>query len=144
MKLVFLHSSDTHGFLLPTEYQDKDNYNAPFSLSRVSAAIKAEKEKYGADNVVVTDSGDCLQGSPLASYAHTVKDFSALKKFTDAYNEVGYDARCLGNHDFNFGLDYLTYYMIIIKQILLTIIYLMRKLTYLLLAVNIKLLKRMG
>lgn len=111
MKLVFLHSSDTHGFLLPTDYQDKDNYNAPFSLSRVSAAIKAEKEKYGADNVVVTDSGDCLQGSPLASYAHTVKDFSALKKFTDAYNEVGYDARCLGNHDFNFGLDYLTYYI---------------------------------
>lgn len=43
MKLVFLHSSDTHGFLLPTEYQDKYNYNAPFSLSRVSAAIKAEK-----------------------------------------------------------------------------------------------------
>lgn len=24
---------------------------------------------------------------------------------------MGYDARCLGNHDFNFGLDYLSYYV---------------------------------
>ncbi|GAA3629658.1 bifunctional UDP-sugar hydrolase/5'-nucleotidase [Lactobacillus hamsteri] len=111
MKLVFLHSSDTHGFLLPTDYQNKGEYNAPFSLSRVSSAIKAEKQKYGADNVVVTDSGDCLQGSPLASYAHSTGDFSDLATFTEAYNEVGYDARCLGNHDFNFGLDYLTYYI---------------------------------
>lgn len=65
MQLVFLHSSDTHGFLLPTDYQNKTDYNASFSLSRVSSVIKAEKKKYGANNVVVTDAGDCLQGSPL-------------------------------------------------------------------------------
>lgn len=111
MKLVFLHSSDTHGFLLPTDYQDKKNYDAPFGLSRVSTAIKAEKEKYGAQNVVVTDAGDCLQGSPLASYAHTTGNLRDLAIFTEAYNEVGYDARALGNHDFNFGQDYLTYYI---------------------------------
>ncbi|WP_251717024.1 bifunctional metallophosphatase/5'-nucleotidase [Lactobacillus agrestimuris] len=111
MKLVFLHSSDTHGFLLPTDYQDKGDYNAPISLSRVSSAIKAEKAKYGVENVVVTDSGDCLQGSPLASYAHSTGDYTDLGIFTEAYNAVGYDARCLGNHDFNFGLDYLAYYI---------------------------------
>ncbi|MGQ5709057.1 bifunctional metallophosphatase/5'-nucleotidase [Lactobacillus sp. PSON] len=111
MKLVFLHSSDTHGFMLPTDYQNKENYDAPIGLSRVSSAIKSEKAKYGADNVIVTDAGDCLQGSPLASYTHSMDDYSGLSKFTDAYNEVGYDARCLGNHDFNFGLDYLAYYI---------------------------------
>lgn len=111
MKLVFLHSSDTHGFLLPTDYQNKDDYDAPFSLSRVSSAIKSEKKKFGADNVVVTDSGDCLQGSPLASFTHSTNDYADLATFTKAYNSVGYDARCLGNHDFNFGLDYLTYYV---------------------------------
>lgn len=111
MKLVFLHSSDTHGFMLPTDYQNKEDYDAPISLSRVSSVIKAEKAKYGAEKVVVTDAGDCLQGSPLASYTHSLRDFSGLRKFTQAYNEVGYDARCLGNHDFNFGLDYLTYYI---------------------------------
>ncbi|MDH5100114.1 bifunctional metallophosphatase/5'-nucleotidase [Lactobacillus kefiranofaciens] len=112
MKLVFLHSSDTHGFLLPTDYQNKTNYDAPFSLSRVSSVIKSEKKKYGADHVVVTDAGDCLQGgSPLAYYTHSTGDYHDLRKFTDAYNAVGYDARCLGNHDFNFGLDYLSYYV---------------------------------
>lgn len=111
MQLVFLHSSDTHGFLLPTDYQNKTDYNASFSLSRVSSVIKAEKKKYGANNVVVTDAGDCLQGSPLASYAHSTGDYSDLRTFTEAYNAVGYDARCLGNHDFNFGLDYLSYYV---------------------------------
>lgn len=111
MKLVFLHSSDTHGYLLPTDYQNKEDYNAAFSLSRVSSVIKSERAKFGTEHVIVTDAGDCLQGSPLASYTHSLRDFSGLKKFTQAYNEVGYDARCLGNHDFNFGLDYLTYYI---------------------------------
>ncbi|TSO26248.1 bifunctional UDP-sugar hydrolase/5'-nucleotidase [Lactobacillus sp. LL6] len=111
MKLVFLHSSDTHGFMLPTDYQSRGRYDAPIGLSRVSSAIKSEKAKYGADSVIVTDAGDCLQGSPLASYTHSLKNYSGLSKFTDAYNEVGYDARCLGNHDFNFGLDYLAYYI---------------------------------
>ncbi|CPR67498.1 bifunctional metallophosphatase/5'-nucleotidase [Lactobacillus crispatus] len=111
MYLVFLHSSDTHGFLLPTDYQNKTDYHAPFSLSRVSSVIKSEKKKYGDNNVVVTDAGDCLQGSPLASYAHSTGDYSDLRIFTQAYNAVGYDARCLGNHDFNFGLDYLSYYV---------------------------------
>ena len=45
MKLVILHSSDTHGFLMPTDYQDKNNYDAPISLSRVSSVVKSEKEK---------------------------------------------------------------------------------------------------
>ena len=108
MKLVFLHSSDTHGFLLPTDYHNKTDHDAPISLSRVSSVIKSEKEKYGADHVVVTDAGDCLQGSPLASYTHSTGDYNDLLKFTEAYNAVGYDARCIGNHDFNFGLDYVS------------------------------------
>lgn len=111
MKLVILHSSDTHGFLMPTDYHDKQDYDAPISLSRVSSLVKSEKEKYGADNVLVTDSGDCLQGSPLASFTHTLPEEEGLKAFTQAYNEVGYDARALGNHDFNYGLDYLSYYV---------------------------------
>ncbi|MBS5832788.1 MAG: bifunctional metallophosphatase/5'-nucleotidase, partial [Lactobacillus jensenii] len=85
MKLVFLHTSDTHGFLLPTDYQDKHDYEAPISLSRVSTAIKAQREKWGADKVVVTDAGDCLQGSPLASFCHKDESYERLDNFTAAY-----------------------------------------------------------
>ncbi|CCI87769.1 bifunctional metallophosphatase/5'-nucleotidase [Lactobacillus gigeriorum] len=111
MKLVFLHSSDTHGFLMPTDYQVSGDYTAPIGLSRVSSVVKSERKKYGADKVVVTDAGDCLQGSPLASYAHSTGDMTDLDTFTQAYNKINYDARCLGNHDFNFGQDYLAYYV---------------------------------
>ena len=89
MKLVILHSSDTHGFLMPTDYQNKDNYDAPISLSRVSSVVKSEKEKYGAENVLVTDSGDCLQGSPLASYTQKLHLLNKI------------DKRCSLNSSFN-------------------------------------------
>lgn len=111
MKLVFLSSSDIHGYILPTDYQDNKNYEVPFSLSRVSSVIKSERAKYGKENVVVADTGDCLQGSPLASYVHDIRDYSAQKTYANFYNAIGYDARCLGNHDFNYGLDYLKYFV---------------------------------
>ena len=44
MKLVFLHSSDTHGFLLPTDYQNKTDYHAPFSLSRVAPLLNLKRK----------------------------------------------------------------------------------------------------
>ena len=111
MKLVFLHSSDIHGFIFPTDYQEKNSYAAPFGLSRLSSIIKQQRDKYGAENVIVTDSGDCLQGSPLAAYVHESNSDANLKTFADFYNLIEYDVRCLGNHDFNFGLGYLKKYL---------------------------------
>ena len=111
MKLVFLHSSDIHGFIFPTDYQEKNSYAASFGLSRLSSIIKQQRDKYGAENVIVTDSGDCLQGSPLAAYVHESNSDANLKAFADCYNLIGYDIRCLGNHDFNFGLGYLKKYL---------------------------------
>ena len=107
MELVFLSSSDLHGYILPTDYQSRQDCNAPFGLSRVSSVIKREQETYGKDNVVITDSGDFLQGSPLASFAQSAKNIVQVKEFLSLYNAIDYDARCLGNHDFNYGLDYL-------------------------------------
>lgn len=111
MELVFLSSSDIHGYILPTDYQDKYDYNAPIGLARVSAIFKAEQTRYGKENVILTDTGDYLQGSPLASYVHSSKGYRALAKYLAFDQAIGYDARCLGNHDFNYGLDYLNYFL---------------------------------
>ena len=111
MKLVFLHSSDIHGFIFPTDYQKQNAYSAPFGLTRLSSIIKQQRDKYGAENVIVTDSGDCLQGSPLAAYVHESNNDANLKAFAAYYKQINYDARCLGNHDFNFGLSYLKKYL---------------------------------
>ena len=111
MKLLFLHSSDIHGFIFPTDYQKQNAYSAPFGLTRLSSIIKQQRDKYGAENVIVTDSGDCLQGSPLAAYVHESNNDANLKAFAAYYKQINYDARCLGNHDFNFGLSYLKKYL---------------------------------
>lgn len=111
MKLAFLHTSDIHGYIMPTDYQKKGDYTAPFSLSRASTLIQKEREKFGADNVVVTDAGDLLQGAPLATYTSKQDYADGIERYTEAFNKVGYDARVLGNHDFDYGLDYLTYYI---------------------------------
>ncbi|WEV71569.1 bifunctional UDP-sugar hydrolase/5'-nucleotidase [Lactobacillus sp. ESL0785] len=111
MKLVFLHSSDLHGYLLPTDYQKRHGTDAKFGLSKVASVVKAETAKYGSEHVIVTDAGDCLQGSPLASYVHSRSDYTALRDYTAVYNAIDYDARVLGNHDFNYGLEYLKYYV---------------------------------
>ena len=111
MKLVFLSSSDIHGYILPTDYQNQHDTDAPIGLARVSAIFKAEQARYGKENVILTDAGDYLQGSPLASYVHSVKNYRALSKYVAFDQAIGYDARCLGNHDFNYGLDYLKYFL---------------------------------
>ncbi|WEV40633.1 bifunctional UDP-sugar hydrolase/5'-nucleotidase [Lactobacillus sp. ESL0681] len=111
MKLVFLHTSDIHGYLLSSTYQNKTDYDAKLGLDRVSSVVKAKRAEYGANHVIVTDAGDCLQGSPLAAYVHASNQASALKQYAAAYNALDYDARCLGNHDFNYGLGYLKDYL---------------------------------
>ncbi|MHA3066065.1 bifunctional metallophosphatase/5'-nucleotidase [Lacticaseibacillus saniviri] len=103
MQLTILSTSDTHGFVQPTNYV-KRNQNLPFSLAKTKTVI--DRVKQSTDEPVITiENGDWLQGSPLAYYAAKVaKDAT---KLTDAYNLMGYDVGILGNHEFNYGLDYL-------------------------------------
>jgi hypothetical protein len=65
------------------------------------AEIKAEVDH----PVLLLDSGDTLQGTPLEEYVHV--RFGEPSPVIEAMNFLGYDAMALGNHDFNFGLDVL-------------------------------------
>ncbi|WP_125703262.1 bifunctional metallophosphatase/5'-nucleotidase [Lacticaseibacillus daqingensis] len=103
MQLTLLSTSDTHGFITPTNYVQRD-MDLPFSLSKAKTVI--DQLKQAATGPVLTiENGDFLQGSPLAYYAARVKTQPALE--TAAYNTVGYDAGIIGNHEFNYGSDYL-------------------------------------
>lgn len=71
---------------------------------------KAREEN--ANNLLI-DNGDLIQGTPLADYIHDqqVKQ-QWLSKQTHpaikALNTMSYDVGNLGNHEFNFGLDFLS------------------------------------
>lgn len=54
------------------------------------------------------DTGDFLQGTPLGDlFAHTNPNGDALHPAISVMNAMGYDAGTIGNHEFNFGLDFL-------------------------------------
>lgn len=63
MKLTILSTSDTHGFVFPTNYV-KPNANMPFGLIRAASVIHREQQA-ATGPVITVDNGDFLAGSPL-------------------------------------------------------------------------------
>ena len=100
-KLTVYFTSDLHGYVYPTDYRSRDERD----IGLFKCASRFEKD----GNTLVIDGGDLLQGSPLGAFCHdTIGDGRA---FAGIMNRCGYDYVTLGNHDFNFGTDYLGSYL---------------------------------
>lgn len=101
-KITILSTSDTHGYLYPTDFRAV-NQDLSFGVSKAVTAIKDEQAKQDG-TVVLIDNGDFLQGSPMSYYLSKQKN---SKQVADIMNSVGYDVGVLGNHEFNYGVEYL-------------------------------------
>ncbi|MGO2266298.1 bifunctional metallophosphatase/5'-nucleotidase [Vagococcus salmoninarum] len=102
MKLTFLSTSDLHGYVFPTDFR-KRNQSLPFGATKVKelmTKIAAET----TEPVFKIDNGDFLQGSPLSYFAAKKP---ASTEMAAVMNAMGYDAGVLGNHEFNYGREYL-------------------------------------
>lgn len=102
---VVLHTNDVHGQVLPRKATWLKQPDPPMvgGLARVAARVRHEKaqaESEGA-HVLVVDGGDWFQGTPEG-----IVD-SGLP-FLRAMASVGYDAMCVGNHEFDFGVPNLS------------------------------------
>lgn len=100
-KLSVLFTSDTHGYVYPTDYISPDE--RPMGLMRI-ASIAAQRD----ENALYLDGGDTIQGSPLTYYC--VSRGHELP-VAELMNSARLDYYTLGNHDFNNGYDYLLRYM---------------------------------
>lgn len=98
MILKIIHTSDLHGYFFPTDYLDREEKNTGY----LSLLNKIEKD----DHTILTDGGDILQGS---SFAYYVKENLNSEIIADIMQNVDYYT--LGNHDFNYGYDYLKTYV---------------------------------
>ena len=103
MNLTILSTSDIHGYVYPTDYKKREQ-DLPFGLLKVASLIKKIKAK-NTDPVLVIDNGDFLQGSPFTYY--TAKQIQQPSPYTSILNDVGFDVGVIGNHEFNYGKDYL-------------------------------------
>ena len=104
-KRVFLRllaTTDLHGHVFAHDYvRGVEDRN--IGLESIWGLVNAFRAD-GA-NTLLVDNGDTWQGSALTD---TPQSGDAPHPMTEAMNAVGYDAGTLGNHDFNFGLDYVS------------------------------------
>jgi len=76
-------------------------------LTRTASLISQARSE--VPNSILVDNGDFLQGSPLADYVAQVRgaNDTRLHPMISAMNQLRYDAGALGNHEFNYGIDFL-------------------------------------
>lgn len=106
VRLRILETTDIHMNLLSYDYY-QDKPTDQYGLARTITLIKAARAE--VNNSVLFDNGDLLQGNPLGDYVAKVKPLK-VGEVHPAYrvmNQLGYDAANIGNHEFNYGLDYL-------------------------------------
>lgn len=105
MKLTILATSDMHGYIYPTNF-GSTNQNQPFGAAKAATVI--ERIQQETKNPVITiENGDFIQGSPLSFFlAKQLENFKP-SELMNVLNLIQYDVGLLGNHEFNYGLDYL-------------------------------------
>src|SRR5213083_3200534 len=101
--VVIVATTDVHGRVFGWDYV-RDAV-APGGLSRVATALETLRARYPG-NVVLVDAGDLLQGNPFATFFGRY-DKRQPQPIVDALNALQYDAVTPGNHDFDFGVDFL-------------------------------------
>ncbi|MGR3759648.1 bifunctional 2',3'-cyclic-nucleotide 2'-phosphodiesterase/3'-nucleotidase [Roseobacteraceae bacterium NS-SX3] len=104
--LRLMETTDLHVHVFPYDYY-ADKPVDTVGLARTAALIKDIRAE--AANSLLLDNGDFLQGNPMGdyiAYERGMKD-GDLHPVIAAMNAVGFDASTLGNHEFNYGLDFL-------------------------------------
>ncbi len=103
--LRVLETTDLHSNMMDFDYY-KDKPTEKFGLVRTASLIIAARQQ--ATNSVLVDNGDVIQGSPLGDYiaAKGLND-GEIHPVYKAMNTLDYAVGNIGNHEFNYGLDYL-------------------------------------
>ena len=102
LHLVILGTTDLHGNLFPVDYYTNKPDNR--GLAKIATLIKQIRKEN--PNVLLIDSGDTIQGTPL-EYYHNKKNNQPPDPMMLGMNALNYDAMTVGNHEYNFGLQVL-------------------------------------
>jgi 2',3'-cyclic-nucleotide 2'-phosphodiesterase/3'-nucleotidase len=100
--IVVLGTTDLHGNLFPVDYYTDKPDNR--GLAKIATLVKQARKDN--PNVLLIDSGDTIQGTPL-EYYHNKKNNGPADPMMLAMNALNYDAMTVGNHEYNFGLKVL-------------------------------------
>ncbi|TWI69388.1 2',3'-cyclic-nucleotide 2'-phosphodiesterase/3'-nucleotidase [Pseudoduganella lurida] len=104
--VALLETTDLHSNVVSYDYY-KLAAEPSIGLERTATLIAAARKEY--PNNVLLDNGDSIQGTALADYQALVKRVGCgeVLGIYKAFNALRYDGAGVGNHEFNYGLDYL-------------------------------------
>ena len=102
VQITILGTTDLHGNILPIDYYTNKSDNR--GIAKIATLIKRVRKEQ--PNVLLIDSGDTIQGSPLESF-HGRKNNQPTDPMMLAMSSLNYDAMAVGNHEYNFGLKVL-------------------------------------
>ncbi|EGQ8059035.1 2',3'-cyclic-nucleotide 2'-phosphodiesterase [Vibrio parahaemolyticus] len=105
IKLRIIETTDIHTNVMDYDYY-KDQPSQQIGLSRATTLVKHAKSE--VENSVLVDNGDLIQGSPMGDYmAAKGIQTGEVHPVYKAMNQLHYDVGNIGNHEFNYGLDFL-------------------------------------
>ncbi len=104
VEIRVIGTTDLHGQLNSKDYELGVDYNNG-GLARVMDLITRTRNERPKENTITLDAGDVL-------YDYTTEyifseDQSSIQPIYQAMAMIGYDAITLGNHDFDYGYEYL-------------------------------------
>jgi len=104
--LRLMETTDLHVHVFPYDYY-ADKPRETVGLARTASLIKGVRDE--ATNSMLLDNGDFLQGNPMGDYIAYERGMKEgdMHPVITAMNTLGFDASTMGNHEFNYGLDFL-------------------------------------
>ena len=88
-------TTDVHGYLVDTSSGNEATFQ--YRLAYIANVVKEARANPDNDGVLLLDGGDIYQGTPVSNLTFG----NALRA---AYDAMGYDAVCLGNHEFDWDV----------------------------------------
>jgi len=105
--LAVLETTDLHSNVVGYDYF-KLAAEPSIGLDRTARLIAQAREEF--PNTVLFDNGDTIQGNALADWQALVKPLQCDQTLGiyKVMNALNYDGASIGNHEFNYGLAYLS------------------------------------
>ncbi len=105
--LRIMETTDLHVHVFAYDYYG-DKPNDTMGLARTASIIEPDPCR-GSRIRSLLDNGDFLQGNPMGDYIAYERGMKEgdIHPIIAAMNVLGYDGGTLGNHEFNYGLDFM-------------------------------------
>ena len=106
-RIGVLETTDLHSNVMSYDYY-KLARDDSLGLERAATLIEQARKEF--PNTLLFDDGDTIQGTALADYQALVKQPACAQELAiyRAMDTLHYDAGTIGNHEFNYGLKFLS------------------------------------